>query len=163
MTTLKYRNSDRQKPKLIVDYNRSKAYIDMSDQMKSYNSPLRKDMKWYRKLAIELILGIAVINAHIVYKSITHAKVTITEFREKILERIISTQTTVLYENPSNNDHKLILGTRRRCVACYNKLSIESTATIAWNKATRSTWRCLGCDKNFCVECFFLQHSSTLP
>lgn len=47
-----------QKPKAIMEYNEAKSsIIDLSDQMSSYNSPLRKSLKWYRKLAIEFILG----------------------------------------------------------------------------------------------------------
>lgn len=52
------------KPK-IVDYNVGKAAVDISDQMSAYNNLLRKSMKWYKKLAFELLLNTAVLNAHI--------------------------------------------------------------------------------------------------
>lgn len=40
------------KPLAIIEYNKGKAGIDLSDQMVSYGSTLRKGLKWYRKLAI---------------------------------------------------------------------------------------------------------------
>ncbi|CAG5000697.1 unnamed protein product [Parnassius apollo] len=34
------------KPKIILAYNEAKSSVDMSDQMTSYSSPLRKTVKW---------------------------------------------------------------------------------------------------------------------
>lgn len=48
----------------VVDYNKGKSSIDLSDQMASYNSALRKTIKWYRKLAIEVLFGTSVVNSH---------------------------------------------------------------------------------------------------
>lgn len=59
MITLKKRSGETTKPKSIIEYNKHKAYIDLSDQMKSYNSSLHRGVKWYRKLAIELVVGSA--------------------------------------------------------------------------------------------------------
>jgi len=36
------------KPKVVIDYNCNKEYIDLSDQMASYNSCLGRGVKWYR-------------------------------------------------------------------------------------------------------------------
>lgn len=55
------------KPKIIVDYNTGKS-IDLSDQMTAYNNPLRKSMKWYRKLGFELLPNISVANAFLYIK-----------------------------------------------------------------------------------------------
>ncbi|XP_044764485.1 piggyBac transposable element-derived protein 4-like [Coccinella septempunctata] len=43
------------KPKAVIDYNKGKSSIDISDQMASYNSAIRRTMKWYRKVAVEAI------------------------------------------------------------------------------------------------------------
>lgn len=59
------------KPLGILAYNRRKAGIDLSDQMASYVSTLRKGIKWYRKLGLELLLGAAVVNAWLLYKHVT--------------------------------------------------------------------------------------------
>ena len=40
----------------IFSYNKGKSGIDSSDQMASHTTSLRKEVKWYRKLATELIL-----------------------------------------------------------------------------------------------------------
>ena len=60
-----------EKPLAVLAYNREKGSIDLSDQMTSYVTTLRKGVKWYRKLAIELLLGIAVVNAWVAYKEAT--------------------------------------------------------------------------------------------
>ncbi|KAJ8943010.1 hypothetical protein NQ318_008328 [Aromia moschata] len=52
---------ESEKPKAVVDYNNSKAYIDLSDQLKAYSHCLRRGTKWYRKLALELIFGSALV------------------------------------------------------------------------------------------------------
>ncbi|KAK9745450.1 hypothetical protein QE152_g6957 [Popillia japonica] len=36
--------------------------------MTSYQSPLHKAVKWYRKVAVELLFGTAVVNSWILYK-----------------------------------------------------------------------------------------------
>lgn len=51
------RGNPIQKPKAIVDYNAGKSSIDLSDQMSSYSSALRKSIRWYKKLAVEMLLG----------------------------------------------------------------------------------------------------------
>lgn len=58
------------KPKIIIDYNKSKTAIDLSDQMSAYNSPLRKSMIWYRRLAFEPLLNTGVLNAFAMYKEV---------------------------------------------------------------------------------------------
>ncbi|KAJ4432959.1 hypothetical protein ANN_15216 [Periplaneta americana] len=57
------------KPKVIIDYNNSKAFIDLSDQLKVYNTSLRRGIKWYRKLANEMIFGTTIVNAQVIYSS----------------------------------------------------------------------------------------------
>ena len=38
------------KSKAVIEYNKGKAGIDLSDQMGAYASVLRKSIKWYRKV-----------------------------------------------------------------------------------------------------------------
>lgn len=40
----------------------------MSDQMAAYSSPLRKTVKWYKKLGIELILNATIVIAWVITK-----------------------------------------------------------------------------------------------
>lgn len=51
----RYANETILKPNAIVDYNKAKTFIDVSDQLKSYACALRRGVKWYRKVLIELI------------------------------------------------------------------------------------------------------------
>nr|CAH7723771.1 unnamed protein product [Callosobruchus chinensis] len=53
------RTGDIEKPVAGIEYNKAKSSVDLSDQMASYDSALRKTVKWYRKIAIELIFGTA--------------------------------------------------------------------------------------------------------
>ena len=56
-----------EKPIATLAYNKGKSGIDKSDQMALYATSLRKGVKWYHKLAIELLLGVAVVNAWTLY------------------------------------------------------------------------------------------------
>ena len=58
--------NDILKPAVILDYNRVKGGIDLSDQMISYYSPARKSVKWYRKILFQCI-SIAVLNSWVLY------------------------------------------------------------------------------------------------
>ena len=55
-------------PQLIVDYNKGKQGIDLSDQLSAYYTCLRLSKKWYQKVAFEMIFGISVVNAYLIYK-----------------------------------------------------------------------------------------------
>ena len=57
------------KPKAVIEYNKGKPGIDLSDQMGAYASVLHKGIKWYHKLAFELLLGVAVVNAYFIFKN----------------------------------------------------------------------------------------------
>ncbi|KAL6417752.1 hypothetical protein ACFW04_014351 [Cataglyphis niger] len=62
MVNVECRSGRQIKPQIIVDYNRQKSAVDLSDQINAYNNPLRKSLKWYRKLAFELLLNTTVVN-----------------------------------------------------------------------------------------------------
>ena len=51
------------KPYSIIGYKAAKLGVDKLDQMICYHSILRKSIKWYRKLAFELILRTSIVNA----------------------------------------------------------------------------------------------------
>ncbi|KAG8231174.1 hypothetical protein J437_LFUL007934 [Ladona fulva] len=44
-------------PKSVLAYNKAKKGVDVSDQMSLYYTCIRRTLKWYKKLAIELLLG----------------------------------------------------------------------------------------------------------
>ena len=58
---------EMQKPECVLAYNVTKKGVDISDQMTSYHTPLQRSLKWYRKLAIEIIGGMTVVNAYVLF------------------------------------------------------------------------------------------------
>lgn len=73
------------KPSTLLDYNGAKGYVDLSDQSSSYSNTLRKGVKWYRKVAFDLLTNVVTVNSHRLYKMVTQHKITITAFREAIV------------------------------------------------------------------------------
>lgn len=51
MINVKIKRGFYWKPKMVIGYNAGKNAIDLSDYMSAYKNPLRKTIKWYRKLA----------------------------------------------------------------------------------------------------------------
>ena len=43
------RNGEEKKPQCVMDYNKTKKGVELSDQMSSYYTSLRKNRKWYKK------------------------------------------------------------------------------------------------------------------
>lgn len=161
------RNPEKEKPDSVVDYNKCKAFIDLSDQMKSYSSSLRKGIKWYRKIAVELLLGSSMVNAYLLYKTVTGNNMSITEFREQVAESLLDLANKINTQQPPMIDekHKLEdVGTsnRRRCVSCYSKLSEANGRSVAVKKTPHSRWKCVPCNKHYCVTCFCDTHNCTI-
>lgn len=153
-----------EKPKAIVGYNKSKAYIDLSDQMKAYSHCLRRGTKWYRKLAIELILGSALINSFLVYKEVTQNKIQITEYKELLAMTLLGQDKSGQLdsdEGEQNLEHILQEAKKSRCVTCYAKVKEVHGRIAAQRKCSRTKWQCIACGKYYCVSCFFTVHKAT--
>ncbi|GBP15428.1 hypothetical protein EVAR_80598_1 [Eumeta japonica] len=86
---------------IIVDYNGGKSYIDMSNQMASYGSVLRRCTKWYRKLMIELVWGRITVNAYFLYSKYSQKPKTITIFREKVIDAMLIKYATIPEPRPT--------------------------------------------------------------
>jgi hypothetical protein len=103
-----------EKPNTIVDYNKAKTLIDLSDQKKIYRTPLRKSVKWYRKVAFELLCNTAIVSAHCFNRKITNSKMSVIAFREctaESLRDVGSTQVAV-----RNGNHEVVeTEVRHRC------------------------------------------------
>lgn len=87
------------KPQIVIEYNKTKGGLDLADQMSSYSTPLRKSIRWYKKIGIDMLLNIALTNAHILYQSVNKKKIKMTDFRIAILKS----------------------KTRRNCGECYKR------------------------------------------
>ena len=56
------------KPQVIGDYNKGKQGVNLSDQLSAYYTCLRRPKKWYRKVTFEMIFGMSIVNAYVIYK-----------------------------------------------------------------------------------------------
>lgn len=114
----------------MVDYNKGISSIDLSYRMASYNTCLRRTLKWYRKIAIELLFGTAILNAHILYKKIIQKSKAITDFQISVAKELLKKETTDVAEQEiskprkthclkkkEGESHKM----RRDCVGCCGK------------------------------------------
>ncbi|OAF63971.1 hypothetical protein A3Q56_08323 [Intoshia linei] len=126
----KWRNGKEiSKPHVILDYNRVKGGINLSDQLIEYYNFARKSIKWYRKIVFQLI-SISVLNSSIIYNNYYNLslKMTLAEFSESIIKELIKPKTACTNSKPKS--HPLtIIGSRngkfirRRCKSCYQVLS----------------------------------------
>ncbi|KAL7647192.1 UNVERIFIED_CONTAM: hypothetical protein RMT77_002450 [Armadillidium vulgare] len=162
-------NEEIRKPKMIVSYNHAKKGVDISDQMASYFSPLRKTIRWYHKIAFEFLLNTAVINSLIIYKEFQKQNQQIAEFRQSIIESLSGMQTTETRSFPTVSKHELQecnerdkrnRKIRRRCSRCYSRLSKTVGRLEALKLCKQITTFCNKCEGNpaFCLECFNEYH-----
>ncbi|GBP54651.1 hypothetical protein EVAR_35913_1 [Eumeta japonica] len=112
---------------MILAYNKAKGAVDLSDQMTSYSSPLRKTVKWYKKLGIELILNTALVNT---WKD---------ETEDVIVERPKRLRHGLLRKEGS------VRTMRRFCIECYKDCVKTFGSRAAKNKAKKV--------KTYCNEC----------
>jgi len=79
------------KPDVILFYNAGKAGIDLSDQLASYSTPVRKSIRWYHKVMTETLLNTSVINAQIMYNINHHdSKINVKQFRESLIDKMLN-------------------------------------------------------------------------
>lgn len=135
------------KPEIIVSYNKSKAFIDLSDQMNSYSPSLRRTLKWYRRLILDVMLGTCMVNAFVMYTSNANNprnKLSVTDFRHKIAEELLyPTQEAPPVAQPVVGEHRLeqVEGAyqkvKRRCSGCYERLKRDHNRKHASSHAKK--------------------------
>jgi hypothetical protein len=159
------------KPKAIVDYNSGKSSIDLSDQMASYSTALRRTIRWYNKLAIEALLGTSMVNAHLIYKIIEQSSIAITDFRLSVVESLLKYEdkreeaacpTAGVLNLKSHIFAKLeckARENRKYCRGCYDT---KMKGLIDKNKVKKVITYCQQCENNprFCLECFNFFHKN---
>ncbi|CAH2086353.1 unnamed protein product [Euphydryas editha] len=74
------------KPECILTYNENKKGIDYSDQMSSYYTPLKRGLKWFRKVMMELLFGTALVNSWVVFNWKKANKLSKKNFCESVIE-----------------------------------------------------------------------------
>lgn len=176
-TGKKGNTATRLKPLVIHDYNNAKVGIDLSDQMSSYSTAVRKTMRWYHKVGEEILLGTAVVNSWLAYNSFFKSRTTptnvqkkgmsITLFKESIAASLMGLQdepipavkktghhylsSTPIYVGQGKNRRRA----RKVCKMCYKKVSMEQGRAKARNMTQVLTF-CNECpEKPFlCEQCF---------
>nr|CAI5864613.1 unnamed protein product [Callosobruchus analis] len=130
------------KPVAILEYNTGKEGVDLSDQMASYFSPLRKTVRWYHRAVFELLLNTAIVNSWIILNTLKGKKISIKQFREetvKILQGVDEHKDlkhekhtlTETEERTADNRRK-----RNRCTGCYTKLHTQKGRSTAKQSVT---------------------------
>ncbi|XP_017796807.1 PREDICTED: piggyBac transposable element-derived protein 4-like [Habropoda laboriosa] len=156
------------KPDLVFDYNDAKKRVGLADQMSSYYSSLRKTIKWYKKIIIQLLCGRAIVNAYYIHKKWGTRNMSILKFRELIIDELLADEEIPGAQKTRNVKHfiETRLGpatyTRKRSKECYRKLSEEMGASMAAKKAKRVTTFCCLCENQppLCLQCFKKTHEN---
>ena len=96
------------KPSLVVDYIRRMGGVDLSDQLMTYYSFLRKSCKWWRKLFVHL-LNMLILNAYILNTKFGTRKMNHSQYREYLAGYLIRKSTSngeSTNHNPVMNDEQ---------------------------------------------------------
>ena len=114
------------KPQVVLDYNKGRQDIDLSDQLSAYYICIRRSIKWYRMV----IFGTAIVSSYLIYReNYAASDVTILEFRESLVR-------SLLLGMPSE---KLKPGPRQK-----------STRQTSRSQAQRKRRICSRCPKTLC-------------
>lgn len=149
-----------QKPVTVIEYNKGKASIDLADQKASYGNPLRRSLKWYRKVLVDILLNISVVNASYIFNIVTESKMSITHFRYCLVESLIKKNEIV--HSPLAEKHELVPVNRGRCYKCYIKTSADKGRKFAQSHSLKVKTKCIFCNKYLCLSCFNDTHRCAL-
>ncbi|XP_043262435.1 uncharacterized protein LOC122403145 [Colletes gigas] len=138
------------KPDDVFDYNIAKKGVDLSDQISGYYSCLRKTIKWYRKVLIQLICGTSIVNAweniinHLLYNGEMANENKIPSYKHALQS----------YEGSARES-------RKRCKECYKKIYKKKGRDYAIKKTTRVKTFCRQCkgQPTLCLKCFNKLHN----
>lgn len=164
------------KPQVVLDYNEGRQGADLSDQLSAYYTCLRRSIKWYRKVAFELVFGTAIVNSYLIYKEHYAAnKTTILQFRESLVRSLLLgmpfeklkpgvRQKQTGQAKRKLADHMLVekegrgRDIRRRCVGCYEKIRQQQSREASNATAKKIKTFCSDCNAFFCLDCFNEKH-----
>jgi len=59
---------------MLIYYNIPKGFVDICDLRSSYHSLPRRSLKWYRKVAFEILLNTCLLNEMFMYTAVTSKK-----------------------------------------------------------------------------------------
>ena len=95
------------KPSCILDYNRQMGGVDLVDQQLHSFHTLRKTYKWYRKLALRLLMQ-CMLNAHKAYQFQTGSKQDLLSFSHDVINMLLVSSPKLNRELPMRDTvHRL--------------------------------------------------------
>ena len=165
------------KPTFVLKYNDTKQGIDLSDQLSSYQSAVHKSVRWYHKVAEEVLLGTAVVNASIFYNQFNarvpgFRSMMISEFRERLIYSLIGIQGPIspVKVARKKNLHTLSQFTerdssnrlrRKPYKNCYALSRCMKQRSEARKKVKKVSTYCKKCPNGpaFCLPCFTQLHT----
>lgn len=152
------------KPNVVIDYNNGKSFIDRSDQMASYANPLRRSLKWYRKIAFDLLISTSTTNALSLFQTVTTSRMSVSDFKENVFKMLVYKPSIERQPNVQNNkpSHILTKSKRGRCTVCYKNICKVEGRSVAQNKCPKPNTKCEECNLHYCLKCFFEYHSARL-
>jgi len=168
MDTGRVRRGQRvKKPQCVVVYNRLKKGVDLSDQFSSYYSPLRKSLRWYKKLAVELIAGTAMVNAFLLFMDASGKRMPLLTFREQVARALIGPLKEPFSPSGRPIKHALkerpgqVRNNRKRCMSCYEIARKNGCDRDESRKRSKQVnTYCADCPNEpaLCLPCFSLKH-----
>lgn len=161
-------------PTVLIDYNLNMNFVDRFDQMKSSYELDRKSKRWWMRIFFHFI-DCCVVNAYTMYKLKGLKKISLKDFRRKVIDGLLaeryvelsSNNSQTLSEQPfkkrcrkvteevrfTSSDHLPCRSTRRRCARCSTKAH-----------QVRTEWSCSICKVPLCLskirDCFQEYHKA---
>lgn len=139
--------------------------------MIAYSTPLRKSVKWHRKLAVELLLNTALLNSYIMYKETTKSKMGIVDYRKILCKYLTESgkennEPELRFTRNTRKKHTLtrkegtVRKSRKYCSRCY-KINVQTVDRIYARKKTKQVVTyCPQCpnEPHFCLQCYNIEH-----
>lgn len=168
----RYNGTAVMKPEPVRVYNVMKKGVDVADQLKSYQTTDRKGIKWYRKVAIDALTNIAVVNAFIVHSKLQtergEKKLSVVKFREALARALVQQSPSSRCETRSLDPsrHRMLKRDApvsqfgRRCQGCYQKSRKSMSSRAADRSVKKVLTYCNECEgsPSLCCECFVERH-----
>jgi hypothetical protein len=147
--------------------------VDISEQIGSYNSSLRKTVKWYRKVVLELICSTLVVNSWYIHKKWGFSDLNVLKFRELVIDGLLDDKLGEKDEDEEEKSSKKMVhflekfsksprAHRKRCQECYKRHSKRRGRDYAIRKARKVTTFCRCCkdEPPMCIKCFKKIHKN---
>ena len=170
----RYDGTATYKPSCILEYTKNMGGIDLSDQLLTYYTFLRKTGKWWRKLWVHM-LNMLVLNAYILNKKFGDRKLSHSDYREYIAEYLIclSNRTYSCVDTDNFLQCDRLVGRHwpmklerngigcivpHQCKVCCVGLK-EKMLTGREKKKKSTSYKCQQCNVPLCIDpCFHIYH-----